>query len=231
MRPRRRRDPWKAAFFAIAAVGLAGGIAWALLGSSFFVVRSVRITGSTGVPQEAVLAAAGIRLGTPLVRIDTGAIARRVERVTQVQSARVSCSWPDAVVIWIKRRTAVLAVASRGGFDRVDRYGVVLGWSAARPAGLVLLSSSPGPAAALRGNAAVYSAGTVVGDLPPWLRRRVTAVRAAGPLEVALTLRGGVTVVWGGPGRAPQKAAELAILLRTGARYFDVSDPSTAVSG
>jgi cell division protein FtsQ len=225
----RRRDRWKVAFCAIAAVGLVVGVAWALLGSSFFVVRSVRVSSSATVPGAIVLAAAGVRLGTPLIRIDTGAVARRVERITQVQSARVTTSWPDAVVIWIKPRTAVLAVAANGGFDRMDRYGVVLGWVSARPRGLVLLAS-PGPAGSLRGNEAVFSAGTVVGVLPTWLRHRVTAVRAAGA-TVTLLLRGGETVTWGGPGRAAEKAAELAILLRTGARSYDVSDPVTAVTG
>jgi cell division protein FtsQ len=213
----------------VAVVGLAAGVAWALLGSSFFVVRSVRISGSATVPRATVLAAAGVRLGTPLIRVDPGAVARRVERITQVQSARVTKSWPDTVVIWIKRRTAVLAVAARGGFDRMDRYGVVLGWGAAPPPGLILLASPPGSAATLRGNEVVLLTGTVVGDLPAWLRRQVTAVRAAGGI-VTLLLRGGATVTWGGPARGAEKAAELAILLRTGARYYDVSDPVTAVT-
>lgn len=226
---RRRRDPWKAVFFAVAAVGLVVGIAWALLGSSFFVVRSVRVSGSVAVRRSTVLAAAGVRLGTPLIRVDTGAVARRVERITQVLSASVTTSWPDSVVIWIKRRTAVLAVAAHGGFDRMDRYGVVLGWGPARPSGLVLLASPPGPAQTLRGSKAVFSAGTVVAGLPAWLRHRITAVRAAGT-SVTLLLRGGETVTWGGPGRAAAKAAELAILLRTGARYYDVSDPVTVVT-
>lgn len=229
MKRARRRAPWAAAFFAVAVIGLAAGVAWALLGSRFFVVRSVQISGSATVPRATVLAAAGIRLGTPLIRVDTGAVARKVERITQVQSARVTKSWPDTVVIWIKRRTAVLAVAAHGGFDRMDRYGVVLGWGAAQPQGLVLLASPPGPAVTLHGNEVVLLTGTVVGDLPTWLRRQVTAVRAADGI-VALLLRGGKTVIWGGPVRVAEKAAELAILLRTGARYYDVSDPLTAVT-
>src|SRR5258708_35600110 len=98
---RRRLDPWKAAFFGIAAAGLIAGGAWALLGSSFLVVRSVRVTGSA-VPRATVLAAAGIRTGTPLIRIDTRAAAPRGGRITQVQSAPVPLAWPDAVVIWAR---------------------------------------------------------------------------------------------------------------------------------
>jgi len=224
-------DRWKTAFFGMAAIALAGGVAWALLGSSFFVVRSVQTTGPGDIPRSQVLAAAGIRLGTPLIRIDTGAVARRVERITQVQVARVTRSWPDAVIIWTKRRTAVLAVpAGGGGYDLMDPYGVILGRAASSPAGLAVLRSPGGPAARLRGNRSVRAAGEVLLSLPRWLHRRVAAVKAPVPAGVTLILRGGVTVVWGNPGRAAAKAREMAILLRTGARYYDVSDPTTAVT-
>jgi cell division protein FtsQ len=228
--PSGRRDRWKAAFFGLAAAALVAGVAWALLGSSFLVVRSVRITGA-GAPRERVLAAAGIRLGTPLIRIDTGEIARRVERIRQVMSARVTRSWPDAVVIWTSRRTAVFALAADSGFDLVDPYGVVLSRSARAPAGLVTLRLASQPAGSLRHDPAVLAAGTVVRELPPWLRQRVSAVRAAGPANVILILRGGATVRWGGPDRPAAKASEVAILLRTKAAYYDVSDPGTAVTG
>jgi cell division protein FtsQ len=225
------RDPWKAAFFGVAFAALAAGVAWALLGSSLFVVRSVRTTGPGHIPRSQVLAAAGIRLGTPLIRIDPGAVARRVERITDVQIARVTRSWPDAVVIWTKRRIAVFAVPGDSGYALVDRFGVVLGRAPSPPAGIVVLRSPGGPAAGLRGNRAVRSAGTVLLRLPAWLRRKVTAVRAGEPAGVILFLRGGITVVWGSPARAAAKAREMAILLPTRARYYNVSDPVTAVTG
>jgi cell division protein FtsQ len=218
-------------FFGLAVAALAGGVAWALLGSSFFVVRVVRVTGSGPVPLAAVRAAAHVALGTPLVRVDTAAVARRVEQITAVQSAQVTRSWPEAIVIAVVLRTAVLAVRAGGGYDRVDRFGVVLGWARGRPVGLPLLASPAPPAAALRGNWAVQAAGTVVASLPAWLRLRVSAVRVTGPSAVTLTLTGAVTVTWGAASRAAAKARELAVLLRTGARYYDVSDPVTVVTG
>jgi cell division protein FtsQ len=230
-RPPRKRDRWKAVFFGIAVIALAGGVTWAFLGSSLLVVRSIRTTGSGHIPRREVLAAAGIRLGTPLIRVDAGAVARRVERLTLVQVARVSRSWPDAVVIWTRRRTAVLAVRVHGGYDEIDPYGVILRKATSVPAGLVVLKSPGQPAARLRGSKSVLAAGTVVRDLPGWLHRRVTAVRAAGPQDVTLYLRGGVTVVWGSANREARKAREMAILLPTKATSYDVSDPNTAVTG
>jgi cell division protein FtsQ len=225
------RDPWKAAFFGLAVVALAAEVAWALLGSSLFVVRSVRTIGPGNIPRSQVLAAARISVGTPLIRIDLGAVARRVEQITDVQVARVTRSWPDTVVIWTKRRIAVFAVPCPGGYALMDRFGVVLGQALRPPVGLVVLRSPGSPASELRGNRAVLAAGTVLLRLPRWLRRAVTAVRATGPARVTLFLRGGITVVWGSPARATAKGREMAILLPTGARYFDVSDPATAVTG
>jgi hypothetical protein len=37
-------------------------------------------------------------------------------------------------------------------------------------------------------------------------------------------------VVWGSPRRGAQKARELVLLMRTHARYYDVSAPGTAVT-
>jgi cell division protein FtsQ len=227
---RHRPDPWKATFFGLAAAGLMAVVAWALLGSSFLVVRSVRITGS-GVPRATVLAAAEIRKGTPLIRIDTGAVARRVERITQVQSARVTLSWPDAVVIWTRQRTPVFAMPAHHGYDLVDSYGVLLRWSAVQPPGLVRLSQPRSMAGPLRRNRSVLAAGSVVRNLPPWLRGRVVSVRANGPADIILILGRGIQVRWGSPAHAAAKASEIAVLLRTRAAYYDVSDPATAVTG
>ena len=228
---RERRSPWRAAFFGLAVIGLAGGIAWALLGSSFFVVRSVRVTGAGPIPRSAVLAAAGIAIGTPLLRVDLGAAARRVEQITLVQAATVARSWPDTVVITVIPRTAVLAVPAGHGYDRVDRFGVVLDWMPRRPPGLPLLARPAGQAVPLRDDPAVRAAGTIVHGLPRWLRMRLTAVRALGADAITLVLRGGVIVAWGGAVRIAAKAGELAVLLRDGVRYYDVSDPVTAVTG
>ena len=222
--------PWKAVFFALAAAAIVVAAAWALLGSRLLVVRSVAVTGSHAVPAAEVLRAAGIRPGTPLVRVDTAAVARRVERLNQVQSAQVSKHWPDSVVITVRSRTPALAVAANGGFDLVDRFGVVVSHVASRPQGMALLDTTA-PPASLRGSPAVRAAVTVLDRLPQRIRRLVRAVVAPSADAVTLDLRGGVTVMWGGTDRAAAKAEELEILMPTRARSYNLSDPGTVVTG
>ncbi len=166
-RPRRplsrSRRRWRAAFFALALAGMAGLIAWALLGSRLFVVRSVIVTGTHLVPTSEVLAAADIPPGTPLIRVNTGKIAARVAAIRQVRGARVTTSWPDRVVITVQERTPALAApAAGGGFDLIDPDGVLVLWASSRPAGLPLYLT-PMPVTSLPGDPGVAAAATVLG--------------------------------------------------------------------
>jgi cell division protein FtsQ len=232
----RRRGPWKAAIFVLAAVVIIAVAVWGVLGSSLLVVRSVVVhtgaaPGATAVPRAEVVSAAHVAPGTPLARVNTAAVARRVEGITQVLSAKVSRDWPDTLVITITGRTPALAVpAAGGGFTLVDRFGVTVGQVTRRPPGIAVLAAAP-PAATLRGSPAVYAAATVLRQLPPRIARRVLSVAAPSAQAVTLHLRGGVTVLWGGADRPREKAAELKILMRTKARSYDISDPATAVTG
>ncbi len=226
----RSRRRWRIAFFALALAGIAGLIAWALLGSRLFVVRSVVVTGTHLVPASEVLAAADLPPGTPLIRVNTGEIAARVAAIRQVRSARVATSWPDRVVITVQERTPALAVpAAGGGFDLIDPDGVLVRWAASRPASLPLYLT-PTPVTSLTGDPGVSAAATVLAALPARLRSSVASVTAPSPDQVTLKLAGGATVIWGAPGDAATKARELAVLMKTHAGYYDLSSPATAVT-
>jgi cell division protein FtsQ len=82
----------------------------------------------------------------------------------------------------------------------------------------------------LRGNPGVAAAVTVLHQVPASLARTVAAVAAPSAQSVKLGLSNGITIVWGDTSKAREKAAELAILMRTHARYYDVSAPGTAVT-
>jgi len=225
----RRRPPGKALLFAVVGGAIVAAMAWALLGSQLLVVRSVQVAGGgRAVPAAQVLAAAHVAHGTPLIRVNTGAIARQVERLRQVQSVQVSKDWPSTVVITVQPRTPVFAVAAPGGYALVDRFGVSVSDVAGQP-GLPLLSVGFG-VVTLRGNPAVRAAATVLTELPPQIARKVRDVSATSSSDVSLTLANGSVVVWGSTAQAKQKAKELTVLMHRHARSYDVSGSGTAVT-
>ena len=226
---RRPRARWVAVLL-LAAMGVAGGVTWALFDSSLFVVRSVVVTGTRLVPESEVLAVAGVQPGTPLIRVSTARIAGRVLTITQVQGVQVTKTWPDRVVIAVRERTSALAVAlPGGGFDLIDANGVIVQSAATRPASLPLYTTTAA-ASSLRGDPDVAAAAAVLGALPASLRSSVTSVVVPSPDQVTLNLGSGVTILWGGADDAAAKARELAILMQTHARSYDVSSSATAVT-
>ena len=239
-KPRRARTPWRAAFFVLAGVGIAAGVAWALLGSRLFVVRSVTVTGEHLVTSGQVVAAADVPLGTSLIGVNAGQVARRVEGIRQVASVTVSKDWPDHLTITVRERVPVVAVRmAGGGYDLVDPAGVLVVWSRTQPARLPLYQTSVN-GGALRGNPELSSAAAVLAELSPGVSKQVAEVSAsqaqAGPstpgeaYQVLLGMRDGKTVLWGGTDYAAQKNRELAVLLSGDAHYIDVSAPGTVVT-
>ena len=238
----RRRIPWRTRFFALAGVAVIAGAAWLLLGDRVFVVRSVTVTGTHLVSTSQVIAAADVPLGTPLSRVDAGAVTRRVETIRQVASATVTLDWPDHVAIAVTERVPVMAVRiADGRYDLVDPAGVIVVLTTARPARLPLFTTSLS-GAALRADPGVAAVSAVLAELAPALAPTVSSVSVAqvptgsggGSVaesqQVTLSMKGGKTIVWGDPGNAAAKNRELEILLRSGVSYVNVSAPGTVVT-
>ena len=91
-----------------------------------------------------------------------------------------------------------------------------------------LLTSPP---AQLRGNpGGPGRRSRCCGNLPRKLRQKILSVSAPAADAVTFSLRGGITVAWGSAAKTRVKVAELAVLMRTHAHYYDISDPATAVT-
>lgn len=220
------RNPGNAIFVLLAAVGIVAAVTWALIGSRVLVVRSVTVTGLHRVSRSQVIAAARIPHGVPLIRVDTAAAGRRVGAITQVASARVSRSWPDGIGIAVTERVPALAVRGRHGYQLIDPAGVTVTSAVRRPPGIALFIPS-GP---VRGNPAVAAAAAVVRQLPSPLAQRLTSVTAPAAGDVTLHFTPGITVFWGSAGQSASKERTLAVLMRTHARYYDVSMPQAAAT-
>ncbi|MEW2356594.1 FtsQ-type POTRA domain-containing protein [Spirillospora sp. NPDC029432] len=215
---------------ALLVLGVLGVLAWVLLGSRLLVVRTVEVTGTDLVPRDRIVATAGIRLGLPMVRLGTGSVEARLERMREVESVTVERRWPATVRIAVRERVPVVAVERAGRFYRLDRHGVTVADGASRPPGLPVLSvASPGPT-----DAATLAALRVTGELPRELAARLVKVEAPTPETVTLRLSDGLTVVWGSPGRAAEKARLIEALRGSaagrGARTVDVSSPDVVTT-
>lgn len=212
-----RRSGWVLA--AVAPFALA---AWVLLGSSWLVVDKVVVTGASRLTSSEVLAAAEVRLGTPLARVDTGDVASRVRALGPVASVSVSRAWPGTLRVVVTEREPVAAVGSGKTWTLYDGTGTQLGTATALPAALVRLEvARPGP-----DDPSTRAALTVLQSLPKALRATVAVVRAPSAEQVGLVLRDGRRVVWGGASDASAKSTALLALLKLKGQVYDVSSPT-----
>lgn len=147
-RGRRRRQRL---LVAAVVASLAAG-AFALVHSSVFGARHVRVVGAPDIPSSTVIAAAGLKGDPPLVDLSTSAIASRVERLPFVLTAAVHIAWPTTVRIDVVERipVAALAIAPAGPYAICDVSGRVLEIVPSRPPSLPLVVpriATPVPAA------------------------------------------------------------------------------------
>ncbi len=205
-----------------------GALAWALLGTSLLGVREVAVSGSQIAGPEAVRAAAEVAPGTPLLRLDTGAIADRVRALPSVADVDVRRSFPHTLVIAVTERTPAVVVPEPGGFALVSADGVVYHHVTEAPAGVAVVRlATAGPE-----DPATLAALRVVAALTPQLRAVLAEVLAPSPTRISLALSDGRTVVWGDAESSDTKAAVATALLGEPGDTIDVSIPDVAtVSG
>jgi cell division protein FtsQ len=211
----------------MAMLTLVGALAWALLSSSLFDIRSVQVVGTRELPADVVRAVAAVPLGTSMMRLDTKAIETRVAAVPQVASVQVRCSVDGTVRIEVTERTPVAVVRRGSSVHLVDATGTDYAAMPVGPPGLPELRvTQVGPR-----DAATMAALTVLTELPEWLRAQVRSIAAKSPADVVLLLdkgRGGSgrEVHWGGVEEGDRKVAVLGPLLTQPGKIYDVSSPT-----
>jgi len=211
---------------AVAVLALLGGVAWVLLLSPLLALQGdkIELAGVGGeVDAAQVRAAVEPEIGTPLLRVDTSAVADRIATLPTVERAQVARSWPDGVTVTVVPREPVAAAPVEGGWVLLDDDGVQVTTVPEVPADLpevtVPLSTSAETAPALE---AVLS---VLGALPPDLLGQVTQAGATSADHVTLTLADGATVRWGDAGESELKVEVLLVLRQQPAGVYDVSVP------
>lgn len=204
-----------------AAVVVAALGTWLVAFSPVFGVRTIEVRGNHVVAADQVRAAAHISNGTPLVRLDTGAVTRRVETLDDVASAQVSTSFPSTVVITIEERVPVGYLRRSGHILLVDRTGDAYRTASAVPARLPRLVIAAGTQQ--RGTAAAVAA--VAAALPQAVRRQVRSIQALDADSITLVLTRNRVVRWGSSDRTAVKARLLPALLRRHVHQVDLTNP------
>jgi cell division protein FtsQ len=164
---------------------------WFLLHTPLFSARSVTVTGNVHETAAEVVTQAGLGSHPPLLDVHPGAAAARLEELPWVRTATVHVSWPDGVHITVTEETPRFTVSTpAGAWESLSSDGRVLGQSATRPPGLLLLTvpeppGEPGSVLSIKDAPGLRVAST----LPPSFVAQVTAVTVepAGWVQLALT--------------------------------------------
>jgi cell division protein FtsQ len=182
--------------------------------------RSLIVVGTGAVSRDEVLGAAQVRLGTPLLQIDTDRVADRVAAIRRVASARVQRQYPSALRITVVERVPVVVKDFPDGPHLYDHDGVDFATAPPPPALPYLDVDNPGPS-----DPATKAALAVLTALRPEVVAQVGRIAAPSVASITLTLTDGRTVIWGTNDRTDEKAQKLAALLTQPGHVYDVSSP------
>ncbi len=185
-------------------------------------VRSVQVSGVRVLQKKQVVEAAGVAVGTPMLRVDEEAIRGRVSRMPRVDSVRVGLVWPSTVRVQVTERVPVAVDVVPGGFRLVDDDGVAFATVRERPPELPEIRVAD----VAPSDRATRAALTVLTALPDSVVRRVKAVVAEKPDDVRLLLTRGRTVEWGSTRLTDRKASILPVLLTREGDVYDVTSPA-----
>jgi cell division protein FtsQ len=235
----RRRLRWVAAVAAVAAlVALAIGA----LHTPLFEAKVVTVTGAhPNTSDLAIVTAAGLLHHPPLISVDPGPTAARVESLPFIASARVTRHWPDAVTVQVtERKPVVVAAGPATSWSTLDGNGRTLAVTPARPALPTLVvhgPSGPVPPAPIGGTMApaAESGLAVARSLPLAFSGQVTAVVVAADGTVSLDLNSNLVVLLGTVSSLAAKYEDVAAIIAhaplRGAHTIDVTVPQSPTVG
>jgi cell division protein FtsQ len=182
--------------------------------------RNIVVVGLGAVTQDEVIAAAAVSPGTPLLQVDTDAVAERVAAIRRVASARVQRQYPSTLRVTVVERVPVVVKDYPDGPHLFDKDGVDFA-TAPPPAGVPYLDTDhPGPS-----DPPTKAALQVMTALRPEVAGLVGRIAAPSVASITLTLIDGRTVVWGTTDRTEEKAVKLGALLTQPGQTYDVSSP------
>jgi cell division protein FtsQ len=183
-------------------------------------VRDTAVIGLGVVTPEEVVSTAAVAPGTPLLQVDTDAVAERVAGIRRIATARVQRQYPSTLRISVVERLPVVVKDYPDGPHLFDRDGVDFAIGPPPPGVPYLDTENPGP-----NDAPTQAALQVMTSLRPEVAAQVGRVAAPSVAAITLQLIDGRQVVWGTTDRTEEKALKLGALLTQPGRTYDVSSP------
>ena len=225
---RRRRLAWLIGVGSLVLVLLAAVLVSL---SPAMALRSGQVVGAQRIDAAAVRRALSPQLGTPLPLIDYSKVRKELEGFPLIRSYSTEADPPGTLVVRIVERVPIALLKVPSGFQLVDQAGVVMQTTAERPGGYPVVAI-PDDASETSKHDEFRAAADVLAALPTGMLSQVDSASATGAQDVTLKLTSGVTVVWGGPDEAGQKASVLSALIKAapGASVYDVSAPESPVT-
>jgi cell division protein FtsQ len=182
--------------------------------------RDIVVVGLGAVPQEEVISAVAVPPGTPLLQVNTDAVAERVAAIRRVASVRVQREYPSTLRVTVVERVPVVVKDYPDGPHLFDRDGVDFAPGPPPPGVPYLDTKNPGP-----DDAPTRAALQVMTSLRPEVAAQVARVDAPSVAGITLQLTDGRQVVWGTTDRTEEKALKLGALLTQPGKTYDVSSP------
>jgi cell division protein FtsQ len=218
-----------------AVVVLVSGI-WFALHSPVLAARHVTVVGAIRTGVGPVVAAVGLH-GQPLVDVNPGQVAARVDALPWVAHATVTRHWPDTITVTVDERVPAAVVDTPGhGAVLVDRHGRVLSTETAVTPGTVVLAAPvvPGRPGSVLGPGATPGL-SVLAAVPPLLQSRLEQIDVADNGDVSLSLTGRIGVTMGPAVELPAKFEALVSVLvdvpPTQPEVVDVTVPDAPAVG
>jgi len=226
---RRRSVLWRRVrrvVLTLLGLGVVAGVVWVFWFSSALAVNRIVVDGTTTLKPMDIRSTAAVRLGEPLVRVDTVTIESRVAMMERIDQVDVSRHWPRTIRIEVVERKPIAWVTSGVTIRALDRYGVDFRTLRKEPKDLVEVQVETFDSR--RRQQALESSAAVLEKLrtdDPGLLKKVQYVRVSSKDSVQLVLGKTRTVTWGSAAKGEQKLTVLRSLLKIKARGYDVSAP------
>jgi len=235
VRQERRRARLRRTLVGVLVIALMTTAVW-FERSEWAAIETVTVLGAERLDAADVLAASGLRVGEPALRVRPRAVAARVAGIVLVREASVRRDGPRRLVLEIREREPVYVVVAGRVELLVDRDGVVIDDGSLPGLPVVRITGrAPSVGGTVVADAALANAHRVWTGLSGPLRVQVKELRAPDEDGLELLLHSGLTVRFGRAERLEEKVRAVGVVLDdvagTDVTFIDVRVPSFPVVG